>query len=59
MTAPEDLIERIRLRLEDSFIGIGAAVSGLPEDEVERLTAALTRKELLAVETVTLTPESQ
>ena len=30
MTAPKELLERIQLRLDESFVGIGAVVADLP-----------------------------
>jgi hypothetical protein len=30
LSAPEELLERIRLRLDESFVGIGEAVADLP-----------------------------
>ena len=52
MTAPEDLLERIRLRLDDSFVGIGAAVSGLPAADVADLVNQLKLHEAATVMTM-------
>ena len=49
MSAPEDLVERIRLRLEDSFVGIGEVVAELLASDLADLVNQLTRQEAAAV----------
>ena len=49
MSAPEDLVERIRLRLEDSFVGIGEVVSELQPADLADLLNQLTRQEAASV----------
>ncbi len=49
MTAPQDLLERIRLRLEESFVGIGEVVAELPAADVADLVNQLTRQEAASV----------
>jgi magnesium transporter len=49
MSAPEDLVERIRLRLEESFVGIGEVVAELLPSDVADLVNRLTRQEAAAV----------
>jgi magnesium transporter len=44
-----DLLERIRLRLDDSFVGIGAAVSDLPPADLADLVNQLTLQEAATV----------
>ena len=41
MPAPKDLLERIQLRLEESFTGIGEKVSDLPAASVMTIWPAL------------------
>lgn len=49
MTTPEDLRERIQLRLEESFTGIGQAVSELPAPDIAELMNQLTLLEAASV----------
>ena len=49
MTAPKDLLERIQLRLEESFVGIGDAVADLAPAEVADLLNQLTLAEAATV----------
>ena len=49
MPAPEELLERIRLRLEESFTGIGEVVSDLPAADVADLLNQLTLSEAASV----------
>ena len=49
MSAPEDLLERIRLRLEESFVGIGEVVAELQPADIAELVNQLTRQEAAAV----------
>ena len=49
MPAPEDLLERIRLRLEESFTGIGEVVTDLPAADVGDLLNQLNLAEAASV----------
>jgi magnesium transporter len=49
LPAPEDLLERIRLRLEESFTGIGEVVTDLPAADVADLLNQLNRAEAATV----------
>lgn len=49
MSAPEELLERIRLRLDESFIGIGEAVADLPPADLAELVNLLTLQEAATV----------
>jgi len=49
VSAPEDLLERIRLRLDESFAGIGEVVAELQPADVADLVNQLTRQEAAAV----------
>ena len=49
MPAPEELLERIRLRLEESFTGIGEVVTDLPAADVADLINQLTLAEAATV----------
>ena len=49
MPAPEELLERIRLRLEESFTGIGEVVTDLPAPDVADLLNQLTLAEAATV----------
>src|SRR5262245_65121590 len=52
VTDHHDLLERIRLRLEESVVGIGDAVAGLPPADVAELVNQLTLHEAAAVMTM-------
>ncbi|HVQ28773.1 MAG TPA: magnesium transporter [Vicinamibacteria bacterium] len=45
----QELLERIRLRLEESFVGIGEEVAGLPPADLAELVNELTRQEAASV----------
>ncbi|HSD65280.1 MAG TPA: magnesium transporter [Vicinamibacteria bacterium] len=49
MSAPEDLLERIRRRLDESFVGIGEVVAELQPADVADLVNQLTRQEAASV----------
>ena len=49
MPAPEELLERIRLRLEESFTGIGEVVTDLPAADVADLLNQITLAEAATV----------
>ena len=49
MAAPEELLERIRLRLDESFTGIGEVVTDLPAADVADLINQLTLAEAATV----------
>jgi len=49
MPAPKDLLERIQLRLEESFIGIGEKVSDLPPADIADLVNQLKLAEAASV----------
>jgi magnesium transporter len=49
LAAPEELLERIRLRLEESFTGIGEVVTDLPAADVADLLNQLTLAEAATV----------
>jgi magnesium transporter len=49
VSAPEELLERIRLRLDESFAGIGEVVAELQPADVADLVNQLTRQEAAAV----------
>jgi magnesium transporter len=49
MPTPEDLLERIRLRLEESFVGIGSVVADLPPADVVDLVNQLKLQEAASV----------
>lgn len=49
MSAPEDLLERIRLRLDESFAGIGEVVAELPPADLADLVDQLTLQEAASV----------
>ena len=49
MPTPEDLLERIRLRLDESFVGIGEVVADLPAADVVDLVNQLTLQEAASV----------
>jgi magnesium transporter len=58
MSAPDDLLERIRLRLEDSFVGIGEVVAELQPADVADLVNQLTRQEAAAVMSMLAVPRA-
>lgn len=58
MTAPQDLLERIRLRLDESFTGIGQVVSDLPPADIADLLNQLTRAEAASVLTMVSVPQA-
>ena len=45
----QELLERIRLRLDESFVGIGEEVAGLPPADLAELINELTRQEAASV----------
>ena len=45
----QELLERIRLRLDESFVGIGEEVAGLPPADLAELVNELTRQEAASV----------
>ncbi len=49
MGAPEELLERIRLRLDESFVGIGEVVAELQPADIADLVNQLTRQEAASV----------
>lgn len=57
MPAPEDLLERIHLRLEESLVGIGERIAHLPPADVVDLLNQLTLIEAATV--VTMLPSSR
>ena len=52
MPEHKDLLERIRLRLDESFVGIGEAVADLPAADLAELVNELTLQEAAAVLTM-------
>ena len=58
MSAPEDLLERIRLRLDESFVGIGEVVAELQPADVADLVNQLTRHEAAAVMSMLAVPRA-
>jgi magnesium transporter len=58
VTAPQDLLERIRLRLDESFTGIGHAVSDVPAADLADLMNHLTRQEAAAIITMVPAPRA-
>ena len=58
MITREDLLERIRLRLEDSFVGIGEVVAELQPADVADLVNELTRQEAAAVMSMLAVPRA-
>src|SRR5207247_11373972 len=58
LSAPEDLLERIRLRLEESFVGIGEVVAELPGADVADLVNQLTLQEAATVMTMLAVPRA-
>jgi magnesium transporter len=58
VSAPEDLLERIRLRLDESFVGIGSVVAELQPADVADLLNQLTRQEAAAVMSMLAVPRA-
>jgi magnesium transporter len=58
MSAPEDLLERIRLRLDESFVGIGEVVAELQPADIADLVNQLTRQEAAAVMSMLAIPRA-
>jgi magnesium transporter len=58
VSAPEELLERIRLRLEESFVGIGEVVAELLPSDVADLVNQLTRQEAAAVMSMLSVPRA-
>lgn len=58
MPAPQDLLERIHLRLEDSFVGIGETIADLPAADVVDLLNQLTLIEAATVVTMLSVPRA-
>ena len=58
MSAPEELLERIRLRLDESFAGIGEVVAELQPADVADLVNQLQRHEAAAVMSMLAVPRA-
>jgi magnesium transporter len=58
MVEHPDLLERIRLRLEESVVGIGDAVAGLPAADVAELVNQLTLHEAASVMALIAVPRA-
>jgi magnesium transporter len=58
VSAPEDLIERIKLRLEESFVGIGEVVGELPPADLADLVNQLTLQEAATIMTMLPVPRA-
>jgi magnesium transporter len=58
VSAPEDLLERIRLRLEESFVGIGEVVAELPPADLADLVNQLRLQEAASVMTMLAVPRA-
>jgi magnesium transporter len=58
VSAPEDLLERIRLRLDESFVGIGEVVAELQPADVADLVNQLTRQEAASVMSMLAVPRA-
>ena len=58
MSAPDNLLERIRLRLDESFVGIGEVVAELQPADVADLVNQLTRQEAAAVMSMLAVPRA-
>jgi len=58
LPAPKDLLERIHLRLEESFVGIGEQVADLPAAELADLINQLTLVEAATVVTMLSVPRA-
>ena len=58
VSAPEDLLERIRMRLDESFVGIGEVVAELQPADVADLVNQLKRHEAAAVVSMLSVPRA-
>ena len=58
MVEHRELLERIRLRLDDSFVGIGEMVAELPPADVADLVNQLTRQEAASVMSMLSVPRA-
>ena len=58
MSAPEDLLERIRLRLDESFVGIGEVVAELQPADIADLVNQLKLHEAAAVMSMLAVPRA-
>jgi magnesium transporter len=58
LSAPEDLVERIRLRLEESFVGIGQVVGELAAADLADLLNQLTLVEAATIVTMLPVPRA-
>ena len=58
MPAPQDLLDRIRLRLEESFVGIGEVVGDMPPADIADLVNELTLQEAASVMTMLAVPRA-
>ena len=58
MSAPEELLERIRLRLDESFAGIGEVVAELPPADLADLVNQLTLQEAASVMSMLAVPRA-
>jgi len=56
--APQDLLDRIRLRLEESFVGIGEVVGDMPPADLGDLVNELTLQEAASVMTMLAVPRA-
>ena len=54
----QDLLERIRLRLDESFVGIGEEVAGLPPADLAELINELMRQEAASVLSMLSIPQA-
>jgi magnesium transporter len=58
LPAPQELLDRIRLRLEESFVGIGEVVGDLPPADIADLVNELTLQEAASVMTMLSVPRA-
>jgi magnesium transporter len=58
LPAPQDLLDRIRLRLEESFVGIGEVVGDMPPADIADLVNELTLQEAASVMTMLSVPRA-
>jgi magnesium transporter len=58
LSAPEELLERIRLRLDESFVGIGEVVAELPPADLADLVNQLTLQEAASVMSMLAVPRA-